>query len=79
MNTTILFNVDKKIKAAAMKKAIKQGVTLTAVLNTALKTYIKAKPAEGEDILARDIARAMEQYHAGLGISGEELRRRLGI
>lgn len=74
MNTTILFNVDKKVKIAAKKKAEKQGLTLSAVLNSALRNYV-ASPTEKVDPLARDIAKARAQR----SVSEAKARRSLGI
>jgi antitoxin component of RelBE/YafQ-DinJ toxin-antitoxin module len=56
MNTTVLFNIDKKLKTAAMRKARSQGMTLTAVLNIATQAYVN----ESLQISAfeRDIAQA---------------------
>ena len=77
MNTTILFKTDKKVKEAAMKKASQEGLTLTAILNGALKIYINQGAPENEDALARDIAKAMAQYRAGKSFSEAEIRRQL--
>ena len=79
MNTTILFNTDKKVKEAAMKKATRQGLTLSAVLNSALQTYIDPGTTAHDDVLARDIAKAMAQYRAGKGFTEAEMRRQLEV
>lgn len=77
MNTTILFNVDKKVKAAAMKKATKQGLTLTAVLNMSLRAYVDDDVIDVA--LARDIAKARKQVREGKFVTEAELRKQLGI
>jgi len=75
MNTTILFNVDARVKAAAMKKAARQGLTLSSVLNSSLMKYVAAKSTDEVDPLARDIAKARAQR----SVSATQARRLLGI
>ena len=77
MNTKIIFNTDKKLKSAAMKKARSQGLTLTAVLTMATRAFVADEI--GVDIVARDIARAKEQIRQGKGIPAEEVWKKLGI
>lgn|GEM_PF-630019 len=73
MNTKIIFNIDKKLKAAAQKKAKAQGLTLSAVLNFATRSYVEN--VIEIDIIARDLAKA----RASRSIPAEEVYRRLGI
>lgn len=73
MNTKIIFATDKKLKAAVQKKARKQGLTLTAVLNFAARAYVD--DSIEIDIIARDLAKARSEK----GIPAEEVYRRLGI
>lgn len=73
MNTKIIFNTDKKLKAAAQKKARSQGLTLSAVLNFATRAYVENDTTV--DIIARDLARA----RASRSIPAEEMYRELGI
>lgn len=77
MPTTIIFNSDKKLKAAALKKARAQGLTLSAVLNFATRAYVEDQIRI--DIIARDLAEARADISAGKGIPAEEVYRRLGI
>ena len=71
MNTRIIFNTDKMLKAAAQKKARAQGLTLTGMLNLATRAYVE----NDIDIIARDIAAARR----GKRIPAEEVHKRLGI
>ncbi len=73
MNTKIIFNTDKNLKAAAQKKARKQGLTLSAVLNLATRAYVDNDMTV--DIIARDLAKA----RASKSIPAEEVYRELGI
>ncbi len=40
MNTKIIFSTPKKLKSALMKKAKKQGLTMSAVFNLAAQAYV---------------------------------------
>ena len=71
MNTRIIFNTDKKLKAAAQRKARAQGLTLSGMLNLATRAYVE----NDIDIIARDIAAA----RASKRIPAEEVHKRLGI
>ena len=77
MNTKIIFNTDKNLKVAAQKKARKQGLTLSAVLNLATRAYVDNDVTV--KIIARDLAKAREEIRQGKGIPAEEVYRRLGI
>jgi hypothetical protein len=61
MTAKIIFNIDQKLKDAAQKKARKEGLTLSAVLNFATEAYVKDRLK----IIAfdRDLALAMQQLH----------------
>lgn len=73
MNTKIIFNADKKLKVAAQKKAKKQGLTLSAVLNLATRAYVD--DSIEIDIIARDLAQARSEKN----IPAEEVYQMLGI
>lgn len=77
MTTKVIFNTDKKLKAAAMKKARKEGLTYSAVLNLATEAYVNNRL----EITAfdRDLAVARAQMRRGEGIPQEEILRRLGL
>lgn len=73
MNTKVIFNTDKKLKAAAQKKARAQGITLSAMLNLATKAYVNDEIRI--DIVGRDLAQA----RASKSIPAAEVYRELGI
>lgn len=73
MTTKIIFNTNKKLKAAAQKKARREGLPLSAVLNRATQAYVD--DVFSVDIVARDIARA----RASRSIPAEEIYREFGI
>jgi antitoxin component of RelBE/YafQ-DinJ toxin-antitoxin module len=77
MNTTVLFNIDKKLKTAAMRKARSQGMTLTAVLNIATQAYVN----ESLQISAfeRDIAQARREVREGKSFTQEAIFNEIGI
>ena len=77
MNTKIIFNTDTKLKAAAQKKARKQGLTLSAVLNFATRAYVN--DTIEIDVIARDLAHAREQIRQGKFVTHDELVKELGI
>ena len=77
MNTKIIFNTDKKLKVAAQKKAKKQGLTLSAVLNRATRAYVEDSFDIG--VISHDIARAREQIRQGKYVSHGQLVKELGI
>ena len=77
MTTKVIFNVDKKLKEAAMKKARKQGLTYSAVLNLATRAYVKNEIEV--DMLARDLEEARRAIREGRVSSLEETARRLGV
>ncbi|TSC68848.1 MAG: hypothetical protein G01um101456_458 [Parcubacteria group bacterium Gr01-1014_56] len=77
MTTRILFNTDKKLKQAAQKKARKEGLTLSAVLNLATEAYVSNRL----EITAfdSDLTQARKEVREGKGISQEELFKKLGL
>ena len=77
MTTKVIFNTDKRLKEAAMKKAKGQGLTYSAVLNLATRAYVNDELEV--DILARDLEVARQQIREGKTIPQEEVFRRLGI
>jgi len=77
MNTKIIFNTDRKLKDAAMKKAQRQGLTLTAVLTMATQAFVDGEISV--DIVARDIARGREQIRQGKTIAWKDAMKKLGL
>lgn len=69
--------MDKGLKAAAMKKAKAQGLTLSAMLNIATESFVKGR----FEISAfdRDVLIANEQIRRGQVISQEALFKKLGL
>ncbi len=47
MNTRIIFSTDVKLKKQVAKKAKSDGLTVTAVLNSALRSYADGRLAVG--------------------------------
>ena len=77
MTTRVIFNTDKKLKEAAMKKARKEGLTLSAVLNLATEAYIHNRLSI--TAFDRDLERAFEEVRQGKTIPAKEVYRQLGI
>lgn len=77
MTTKVIFNTDSKLKAAALKKARGQGMTLSAVLNLATRAYVDNRMEV--DVLGQMIERGREDIRRGRVISQEELFKRLGL
>ena len=77
MITKMIFNTDKKLKAAAMKKAKGQGLTYSAVLNLATRAYVNDDFEV--DVLARDLEEARAQIRRGNVFSEAEVRRHFGL
>ncbi|MFA6432867.1 MAG: hypothetical protein WCV82_03615 [Candidatus Paceibacterota bacterium] len=77
MNSKTIFNMNTKIKNAAMKKAKKEGLTLSDVLNFAGRAYV-----DGDiqvRIVDRDTAEALDDIAHGRVMSQEVLFKRLGL
>ena len=77
MTTKVIFNIDKNVKAKAQRKARKQGMTLSSVLNFATRAYVN--DSLEIDIIARDLAEARKEIREGKLIPEEEVYRGLGI
>ena len=77
MTTKVIFNTDKTLKEAAMKKARSQGLTYSAVLNLATRAYVNDELEV--DMLSRELAEARQQVREGKTISQEALFKKLGL
>lgn len=77
MVTKVIFNTDKRLKTAAMKKARSQGLTLSAVLNMATKAYVDDRIEIS--VFDRDLAEALEDVRKGRTTPQEKVFRRLGL
>lgn len=73
----VIFNMDKKLKEAAMKKAKKQGITYSAFLNLATWAYVGNKlELDPWDLI---LERARENVRQGKFYTEEEVRKMLKI
>jgi ribosomal protein S4 len=77
MTTKVIFNMDKKLKESALRKARKLGTTLTTVLNLATKAYVEDRLQV--DIFGETLAKAREEVRQGKTYSEAEVYKRLGI
>ena len=77
MTTKVIFNIDKKLKESAMKKAKRDGLTLSAVLNNATRKYVDDQFKIM--LFERDLERALEDVREGRTYSAEEVYKRLGL
>ena len=77
MNVKVIFNTNKKLKDAAMRKARLQGMTYSTVLNLATEAYVDDRLNIG--MFERDLATARQQVRQGKTIPAAELYQKLGI
>lgn len=77
MTTKTIFNMDTKLKKAAMQKARKQGVTLTMALNMATRAYVQDRIKR--TTVERDYEEGLEDIRLGRTISQEELFKKLRL
>lgn len=77
MTTKMIFNTDKKLKEAAMRKARKEGITYSAFLNIATRAYVRNELEIGA--FEKELEQARDEMRQGKGISAEELYAKLGI
>ncbi len=77
MTTKIIFNTDKKLKEAAMKKSKEKGMTLSSFLNLAMQGFVAEELQIG--IIDRDLATAREDIRRGRVSKQEDVFRALGI
>lgn len=77
MTTKTIFNIDSALKKAAMKKAKHEGLTLSTVLNLALRAYVhdRLRISAFESLLKKRRADA----RSGRMVSQGELEERLGF
>ncbi len=77
MTTKTIFNMDTKLKKAAMLKARKQGVTLTMTLNMATRAYVQDRIRR--TTIERDMEEGLEDIKMGRVISQEKLFKKLRL
>jgi len=77
MTTKTIFNMDTKLKKAAMKKARSEGTTLSSLLNFATRGYVSGSIKM--TILDIRLQKAINDIEAGNFVTHEELVKRLKI
>ena len=77
MNVKVIFNTNKKLKDAAMKKARKEGLTYSAVLNIATQAYV----GDRLEITALDrkLEQAREEIRQGRYYTHEQMLKMRGL
>jgi len=91
MTTQVVFNIDPKIKAKAMKRAKREGVPFASVLKLATKAFAEGKFDVGIHVeekfnkkTAMEIRAALRDIEKGRNLSpafssGKEMDKYLGI
>jgi hypothetical protein len=77
MTTKVIFNIDKKLKDGALRKARSQGTTLTTVLNLATKAYVENRFQV--DLLGQVLEKSREDIRAGRMFTEEQVYKKFGI
>ena len=77
MTTNTIFNMNVTLKKAAMRKAKKEGLTLSDILNFSARAYINGDIQVR--IINRDTAEALDDIAHGRTISQEALFKKLGL
>ncbi len=75
MTSKTIFNMNTKLKKAAMKKARAEGWTLSAMLNLATKAYIDNRI--GLATLDPAITQSLNELKLGQYVTHEELKRKM--
>ena len=75
MTSKTIFNMNTKLKKAAMKKARSEGWTLSAVLNLATRAYLEDRLRM--EILDPELAQGLDDIKHGRVVSQEEMERQL--
>ncbi|TSC67103.1 MAG: hypothetical protein CEO19_357 [Parcubacteria group bacterium Gr01-1014_73] len=77
MTTRAIFNMDSKLKSAAMKKARGRGLSLSAFMNLAARAFVAGRI--DIDVLSEDLLKSRDDIRLGRVISQDKLFHRLGI
>ena len=77
MTSKTIFNMDSTLKKEAMKKAKREGLTLSDILNFSTRAYISGDIQVR--IVSRDTAEALDDISKGRVISQEALFKKLGL
>lgn len=77
MTTQVIFNIDKKLKQQAMKKAQGEGMALSYILQSATKAYVKGvlglelvKQPEFNAKTRRELDKALKDIKEGKNLVG---------
>lgn len=73
MTSKTIFNMNTQLKKAAMKKARREGWTLSAMLNFATRAYVENRLTM--QVLNPELVRALDDIEHGRVISLEEVMR----
>lgn len=81
MDTRISFSIDKKLKAAAIRKAKKIRLSLATVLNEAARAFVEDDMQIGfyNPAMIDDIARAREDIRYGRMLSHDDVVEELRV
>lgn len=77
MTSKTIFNMNTKLKKAAMKKARAEGCTLSAVLNLATQAYVDDRI--GFDVLPPHIVQGIKDIREGRGIPIEVIEAEMAL
>ncbi|HEY4487267.1 MAG TPA: hypothetical protein VI483_00710 [Candidatus Paceibacterota bacterium] len=77
MTTKAIFNIDKKLKEKAIRKANKQGINLSVMLNFATRAYVDDRLEV--DILGELVKRARQDLREGKTVSQDDLFAKYGL
>lgn len=77
MTSKTIFNMNTTLKKIAMKKAKKEGLTLSDILNFSARAYIAGDIQVR--LVDRDTAEALDDIAHGRVISQEKLFKKLGM
>lgn len=75
MTTKLIFNVPLALKQKAAQKAKISGLSLSTVLNSALKAYVENRI--GFDLFEKELVQAKAEKKAGKGISSKQMMKLL--
>lgn len=70
----VIFNIEKKIKIQAMRKAKQEGTTYSTILRTATEAYLNNDFEMGfvySPKLIRDVKQAQKEISLGKGLRGD--------
>jgi antitoxin component of RelBE/YafQ-DinJ toxin-antitoxin module len=77
MTSKVIFNIDSSLKNAAMKKAQKEGLTLSAVLTMTTRAFVDNTIKIG--VFERELGQALGEMRQGKKVPAAEVYKKLGI